>query len=114
MMLGAHIILFSTDAEADRAFMRDHLGMDHVDAGGGWLIFKLPPAELAFHPAESNGGAEFYLMCDDVEAEIARLTALGRPCTPIREERWGRLTQMTLPGGGPLSIYQPKHPTAHG
>jgi hypothetical protein len=114
MFTGAHVILFSADAEADRAFIRDHLRLGHVDAGGGWLIFKLPPSELAFHPAEKSGHTEFYLMCDDVEAEITRLTGLGRPCEPIREERWGRLTQVTLPGGGKLSIYQPKHETAHG
>lgn len=113
MITGAHIILFSADADADRAFFRDALGMDNVDAGGGWLIFKLPPSELAFHPGDESS-TEFYLMCDDVEAEIARLTALGRTCDPIREERWGRLTCVTLPGGGKLSIYQPKHPTAHG
>jgi catechol 2,3-dioxygenase-like lactoylglutathione lyase family enzyme len=114
MIMGAHVILFSKDADADRAFVRDHLGMDHVDAGGGWLIFKLPPAELAFHPGSEGGGTEFYLMCDDVEAEIARLTALGRTCDPVHEERWGRLTRVTLPGGGKLSFYQPKHATAHG
>lgn len=114
MITGAHIILYSSDAEMDRAFVRQHLGMGHVDAGGGWLIFKLPPAELAFHPEDYNGGAEFYLMCDDIEAEIRRLTALGRPCTPIQDQSWGRLTHMTLPGGGQISIYQPKHPTAHG
>jgi catechol 2,3-dioxygenase-like lactoylglutathione lyase family enzyme len=113
MMTGAHVILFSTDAEADRAFVRDHLGFDHVDAGGGWLIFKLPPSELAFHPASSAATTEFYLMCDDVEAEIARLTGLGRSCDPIREERWGRLTQVALPGGGKLSVYEPRHATAH-
>lgn len=112
MMTGAHIIIFSKDADADRVFIRDHLGFAHVDAGGGWLIFKLPPSELAFHPSGENGLTEFYLMCDDVEAEIARLTALGRACDPIREEMWGRLTRVTLPGGGKLSIYQPKHPTA--
>jgi catechol 2,3-dioxygenase-like lactoylglutathione lyase family enzyme len=114
MMTGAHVILYSTDADADRTFIRDHLGFDHVDAGGGWLIFKLPPSELAFHPSDKNGATEFYLMCDDVEAEIARLTQLGRACDPIREERWGRLTRITLPGGGKLSMYEPKHATAIG
>jgi catechol 2,3-dioxygenase-like lactoylglutathione lyase family enzyme len=112
MMTGAHVIIFSKDADADRAFIRDHLGFAHVDAGGGWLIFKLPPSELAFHPGDENGPTEFALMCDDVEAEIARLTGLGHACDPIREEMWGRLTRVTLPGGGKLSIYEPKHPTA--
>jgi catechol 2,3-dioxygenase-like lactoylglutathione lyase family enzyme len=114
MMTGAHVMLFSKDADADRAFVRDALGMDNVDAGGGWLIFKLPPSELAFHPGDEGGTTEFYLMCDDIEAEIARLTAMGRVCDPIREERWGRLTQITLPSGGKLSMYQPRHATAHG
>jgi catechol 2,3-dioxygenase-like lactoylglutathione lyase family enzyme len=114
MMIGAHVILFSSDAAADRAFVRDHLGFKHLDAGGGWLIFKLPPSELAFHPTSGAGTVEFYLMCDDVEAEIARLSALGTSCDPIREERWGRLTQVTLPGGGKLPIYEPKHDTAIG
>ncbi len=113
MITGAHVILFSTDADADRAFFRDVLGMDHVDAGGGWLIFKLPPSELAFHPSDENDKSEFYLMCDDVDAEIARLTSLGHACDPIREERWGRLTRVALPGGGKLSLYQPKHALAH-
>ena len=114
MMTGAHVILFTTDAEADRAFIRDHLGLGHVDAGGGWLIFKLPPSELAFHPAEKNGQTEFYLMCDDVDAEVARLTALGRPCSPIQQEQWGRRTSVTLPSGASLHIYQATHATAHG
>jgi len=114
MITGAHIMLFSTNADADRAFMRDVLGMDHVDAGGGWLIFKLPASELAFHPSDENDKSEFYLMCKDVDAEIARLTGLGHACDPIREERWGRLTRVALPGGGKLSLYQPKHATAHG
>lgn len=114
MITGAHVILFSTDADADRAFIRDAFDMDHVDAGGGWLIFKLPPSELAFHPSDENDKSEFYLMCDDVDAEIARLTAVGLACDPIREEMWGRLTRVTLPGGGKLSMYEPKHATAHG
>jgi len=114
MISGAHVIIYSTDAEADRAFIRDGLGMDNVDAGGGWLIFKLPPSELAFHPADNNGATEFYLMCDDVGAEIARLAAMGRACEPISEQRWGRLTKILLPGGGKLAMYQPLHATAHG
>ena len=111
MITGVHALIFTKDAEADRAFFRDVLGYKYVDTGGGWLIFKLPPSELAFHPADESGLTEFYLMCDDVEGEIARLTGLGHECDPIREEMWGRLTRVTLPGGGKLSIYQPKHPT---
>ena len=109
MFLGAHIIIYSTDAEADRAFFRDVLKYDHADAGHGWLIFKLPPAEIAFHPAESNGKHEFYFMTEDVNAFIAEMTTLGRACTDIHEEPWGLLTQMTLPGGGQLGVYQPTH-----
>ena len=97
-------------SRGNRAAVAGLLG--YVDAGGGWLIFKLPPTELGVHPASENGLVEFYLMCEDVEAEIARLTALGRACDPIREEQWGRRTRVTLPGGGKLSIYQPKHATA--
>lgn len=113
MITGAHVIIYSTDADADRAFIRDALKLDNVDAGGGWLIFKLPPSELAFHPSNANGATEFYLMCDDIDADIARLSALGRSCEPISEQRWGRLTRITLPGGGKLSMYQPLHATAH-
>ena len=113
MISGAHVIIYSADAEADRAFLRDGLKLDNVDAGGGWLIFKLPPSELAFHPSDTNGATEFYLMCDDIDAEIARLSEMGRACEPISEQRWGRLTRITLPGGGKLAMYQPLHPTAH-
>lgn len=114
MISGAHVIVYSKDAEADRAFIRDVLQLGSVDVGGGWLIFKLPPSELAFHPSDENDKSEFYLICDDVDAEIARLAALGHACDPIREERWGRLTRIALPGGGKLSMYQPKHALAHG
>jgi catechol 2,3-dioxygenase-like lactoylglutathione lyase family enzyme len=109
---GAHVIVYSKDAEADRLFFRDILGFHSVDAGHGWLIFALPPAEAAFHPAETNGAHELYLMCDDVAAEIARLCEKGIDCSGVHEERWGSLTQVRLPGGGRLGLYQPKHPTA--
>jgi catechol 2,3-dioxygenase-like lactoylglutathione lyase family enzyme len=109
MIDGAHVIINSTDAASDRAFLRDVIGFKGVDAGGGWLIFALPPAELAVHPAEENGGHALYLMCDDVEAEIRRLTALGVACDPIAEAGWGRLTAFLLPGGGKLALYQPRH-----
>jgi catechol 2,3-dioxygenase-like lactoylglutathione lyase family enzyme len=114
VITGSHVILYSRDAEADRAFLRDVLGFPHVDSGGGWLIFKLPPAEVAVHPAETSGRAELYLMCDDVEATVRELTAKGVATTgEITDERWGRLTSIRLPGGGELGLYEPRHPTAH-
>jgi hypothetical protein len=109
MINGAHAILYSTDAEADRAFLRDVIGLPNVDAGHGWLIFGLPPAEVAVHPSEKNDLHEFYLMTDDVEALVADLTARGVPCGPIQNQGWGMLTEVTLPGGGKLGIYQPRH-----
>lgn len=112
MINGAHFILSSTDADADRAFFRDVLGWTHVDAGHGWLIFRLPPAEMAFHPAESNDEHALYLMCDDIQAEMDALKAKGVKCSAITEERWGSITYLTLPGGGKLGLYQPKHPLA--
>jgi catechol 2,3-dioxygenase-like lactoylglutathione lyase family enzyme len=109
----AHVILYSRDAEADRAFLRDVLGYPHVDAGGGWLIFRLPPAEVAVHPAEA-ASHELFLMCDDLDATMAELTGKGVQFSgPIREAGWGRITSITLPGGGELGLYQPLHPTAH-
>lgn len=109
MITGAHIVINSTDAAADRTFLRDVIGLDCVDAGGGWLIFALPPAELAVHPAEADGGHALYLMCDDVEAELRHLASLGVTCDPIAEAGWGRLTSVRLPGGGKLALYQPRH-----
>ena len=109
MITGAHMVLYSKDPEADRAFLRDVLKMPHVDVGHGWLIFGLPPAEVAVHPADRNGKHEFFLMCDDIEAVVARLEKKGVPCSAIQSMGWGRLTQMTLPGGGKLGIYEPRH-----
>jgi catechol 2,3-dioxygenase-like lactoylglutathione lyase family enzyme len=114
MINGAHTIVYSKDAEADRAFFRDVLGFASVDAGRGWLIFALPPAEAAFHPSEQSGKHELYFMCDDVQAEILALAAKGVTCSPIHEERWGSLTSIPLPGGGSVGLYQPKHPKAFG
>jgi len=116
MITGAHAILYSTDADADRAFLRDVLGFPHVDAGEGWLIFRLPPAEVAVHPSDENDAHELFLMTDDVEALVASMAGRGIAATPISEQGWGRLTQVTLPGGGKLGIYQPRHasPPAHG
>jgi len=110
MIHGAHVILYSTDAEADRAFFRDVLEYPSVDAGHGWLIFALPPAELAVHPAEA-GRHELYLMCDDLGAFLERMSGLGVPCSEPSTERWGTITQLTLPGGGTLGVYQPTHPS---
>ena len=109
MINGAHGILYSTDAEADRAFLRDVLGFRHVDVGHGWLIFALPEAEVAVHPAEANGSHELYLMTDDVEAEIGRLKSAGVDCGGVEDMGWGRLTRLPLPGGGTLGLYEPRH-----
>jgi catechol 2,3-dioxygenase-like lactoylglutathione lyase family enzyme len=114
MINGAHIILYSTDAEADRVFIRDVLGFAGVDAGDGWLIFKLPPAEIAVHPTDGPGKHEFYLMCDDLEETLADLTARGVTIShPPSRQDWGVLASMKLPSGSELSIYQPRHPTAY-
>ncbi len=109
MITGAHSIIYSTDPEADRAFLRDVFGFPHVDVGGGWLIFGLPPAELAVHPSERNDVHEFYLMCDDINALIDHMNGHDAACTEVQEVSWGFLTQVTLPGGGKLPVYQPKH-----
>ena len=112
MIFGAHVIVYSKDADADRAFLRDVLGFKPVDAGHGWLIFAMPPAEAAVHPAEENGRHELYLMCDDVKAEIAALEAKGVHCSDVHNERWGSLTHIRLPGGGEIGLYQPRHEMA--
>ena len=114
MILGLHTIIYSADAEADRAFFRDILGFPALDAGEGWLIFAAPPTELAFHPAEKNGKHEICLMTDNVKAEITRLTGKGILCSPIADRGWGVLTTVKLPGGGDPSLYEPRHPLAHG
>ena len=111
MIFGAHVIVYSTDATADRAFLRDVLGLSSVDAGHGWLIFALPPAEVAVHPAE-NGQHELYFMCDDLKAEISALGEKGIACSEVQEARWGSITHIRLPGGGEVGLYQPKHPLA--
>jgi catechol 2,3-dioxygenase-like lactoylglutathione lyase family enzyme len=111
---GAHVILYSKNAEADRAFFRDVLGFPAVDAGRGWLIFALPPAEAAFHPSDQNGAHELYFLCDDLQAEIAGLAKKNVKCSEVHEERWGSITKVRLPGGGDVGLYQPKHPTALG
>lgn len=109
MINGAHTVLFSTDPEADRAFLRDVLGLPNVDVGGGWLIFGLPPAEVAVHPADENGAHELFLMCDDVDVFIGEIAQHDIACEPVKDEGWGLLTRLTLPGGGKLGVYQPRH-----
>jgi catechol 2,3-dioxygenase-like lactoylglutathione lyase family enzyme len=108
MIFGSHIVILSGDADADRAFFADVLDFDHVDAGGGWLIFGLPPAELAIHPAET-AGAELYFMCDDLATEMRTLAEKGIQCSEVEEARWGSVTKIRLPGGGAVGLYQPKH-----
>ena len=112
MIFGAHVILYSKDASADRAFLREVLGFSSVDAGHGWLIFALPPAEVAVHPAKENDRHELYFMCDDLEAEISSLAEKGIQCSAIQEARWGSITKIELPGGSKVGLYQPKHLTA--
>jgi catechol 2,3-dioxygenase-like lactoylglutathione lyase family enzyme len=111
MIFGAHVVLYSADAEADRAFFRDVLDYPFVDAGHDWLIFALPPAELAVHPADSNGGHELFLMSDDLDAFVAQLAERGVECGEPSTERWGTIIRITLPGGGTLGVYQPAHPS---
>jgi catechol 2,3-dioxygenase-like lactoylglutathione lyase family enzyme len=106
---GAHVIVYSKDAEADRAFLRDVLQFPHVDVGGGWLIFGLPPAEVAVHPSDGDGTHELYLMCDDVEAFRAAMEQRGVATGPLQSMGWGVLTDVALPGGGKLGVYQPRH-----
>jgi catechol 2,3-dioxygenase-like lactoylglutathione lyase family enzyme len=112
MIFGAHVIVFTHDAEADRNFFRDVLGMSSVDSGGGWLIFEMPPAEIAFHPTDDSPTNEIYLLCDDLAAEMGLLESKGVAFTAVDEERWGTVTRFTLPGGTTIGLYQPKHPTA--
>jgi hypothetical protein len=109
MITGAHSVIFSRNPDADRAFFRDVLQLTNVDVGGGWLIFGLPPAEVALHPSDKNDVHEFYLMCDDVEALVAEMKDRNIACGPVQDQGWGLLTQVTLPGGGKLGVYQPRH-----
>jgi hypothetical protein len=108
MINGAHVILHSADADADRNFFRNVLKFPFVDVGHGWLIFALPPSEVAVHPA-SSASHELYLMCDDVHALIAQMKTANAQCSVVEEARWGSIVHVTLPGGGSLGIYQPKH-----
>jgi len=109
MIVGAHALIYSQDADRDRAFLRDVLGLPSVDAGGGWLIFGLPPSEVAVHPGDENDVHEFYLLTDDLAGFIEELRTHGIACAAPRVMSWGALTQVTLPGGGKLGVYQPRH-----
>jgi catechol 2,3-dioxygenase-like lactoylglutathione lyase family enzyme len=113
-LTGAHVIIGSTDPDADRAFFRDVLGLESVDAGGGWLIFALPAAEVAVHPGK-DGAHELYLMCDDLDSTLGEFRQKGVTVLPdIHDERWGRLGTIVLPGGSRLSLYEPRHPRPRG
>ena len=109
MIVGGHSIIYSTNPEADRKFLRDVIGLPNVDVGGGWLIFGLPPAEVAVHPSTNNDVHEFYLMCDDVKSFIAEMKEKGVECSDVHKEPWGLLTSVALPGGGSLGVYEPLH-----
>jgi hypothetical protein len=107
---GAHVIIYSTNPDADRDFLKDVLALTHVDVGRGWLIFGLPPSEIAVHPADENGRHELYLMCDDVEHFVTQMRSRGLECAAVADQGWGLVTHMTLPGGGAVGVYQPRHP----
>jgi catechol 2,3-dioxygenase-like lactoylglutathione lyase family enzyme len=112
VIFAAHVILYSRDAAADRAFFAEVLGLSSVDAGGGWLIFALPPAEAAVHPSDDDVRCDLYFLCDDLAAEMRALEAKGVSCSAVEEPRWGSVTRIALPGGGEVGLYQPKHPLA--
>jgi hypothetical protein len=109
MINGAHVVIYSRDAESDRALLKNVLKFSFVDVHGGWLIFKLPPAEVAVHPSDDNDMHELYLMTDDLDPEIAALRQAGVPCEEAAQQAWGRATRIKLPGGGTLGLYQPRH-----
>ena len=109
MITGAHSIIYSKNPDADRDFLRNVLQLTHVDVGHGWLIFGLPPAEVAVHPSEQNDQHEFYLMCDDIEAFVAEMKTKQIVCDAVQDMGWGLLSNLTLPGGGKLGVYQPRH-----
>ncbi len=110
MINGAHSIIYSKNPDADRAFLRDVLALPNVDVGRGWLIFGLPPAEIAVHPGEKNDVHEFYFMCEKIDAFVAAMAKHHVACAAVHDEPWGRVTQITLPGGGKLGVYEPRHP----
>jgi catechol 2,3-dioxygenase-like lactoylglutathione lyase family enzyme len=122
MIIGTHFLLYSRDAEADRIFFRDVLGFRYVDAGHGWMIFAMSPAEAGIHPAETDAppqgarqplmGAVLYLMCDDLAEFVDSLKAKKVECSSVETAPWGITTTVALPSGGRIGVYQPRHPTA--
>jgi catechol 2,3-dioxygenase-like lactoylglutathione lyase family enzyme len=111
MINGAHVVLYTKDPDADRAFFRNVLKFPFVDAGHGWLIFAMPPLEAAFHDSEKNDPHELFLMCDDIAATLEELKSKKVPVSDVSEQRWGKLATLALPGGGKIGIYEPKHPS---
>ena len=109
MINGGHVILYSKDAALDREFIKNILKFKYVDVHNGWLIFKLPPAEIAVHPTDQNDMHDFYLMTDDLDLEMASLKKAGAACEAVTQQNWGRATRIKLPGGGTLGLYQPRH-----
>ena len=109
MIAGVHTIIYSKDAEADKAFFRDVLKLSNVDVGHGWLIFGLPPSELAVHPSSDSEKHEIYLMCEDIHLFVQQMTGHKITCSEIKDQGWGQLVELTLPGGGKLGVYQPAH-----
>ena len=109
MISGAHVMIFTRDEDADRAFLRDVVGIPCIDAGGGWLIFKLPPAELGVHGGETNDVHQLYFICDDLDDEIAQLAEAGATCSEPFTASWGRATSIPLPGGGKIGLYEARH-----
>jgi hypothetical protein len=109
MINGAHVIIYSKDAEADKSFIKNILKFEYVDVNKGWLIFKLPPAEVAVHPSDENDLHEFFLMTDSLDSEIKALKKAGVECDSVTQQSWGRSTRLKLPGGGSLGLYEPRH-----
>ncbi|MFG2113641.1 VOC family protein [Streptomyces sp. NPDC048718] len=114
MFSGAHMVIYTRDAEADRDFLKDVVGFDHVDAGRGWLIFRLPPAEIAVHPTDGDPWHEIYLMCEDVAQVLRTLEDRGADISrPVTDQGWGLVAAVRLPSGTELPLYEPRHPIAH-
>jgi catechol 2,3-dioxygenase-like lactoylglutathione lyase family enzyme len=112
VITGIHAVVFSPEAEKVRAFFADTLGMPSADAGAGWLIFALPPAELAVHPSSGDSQHQLYLMCDDIHATLAELSGKGvEIAQEVRDQGWGLLAAVRLPDGSEFPIYQPRHPS---